>query len=288
MKVGITLSEQEILKRISLYGPKTGYQLGKETEYSEKTCYQGVKDLVDKGLLSVSVVGKTRAGLDMKEYSLTVLGLATFLTSLQVRENLDNVFRSWPDLLPFKLEEWEFLVNTGVEELARRNLLSAAAMLVRTNQQNIFPGFKLDHPEYPRKLFRFNFYYPTDAGRLNLNDLHLMCMNLEEYRIWIKTLASSRYEDVGGMADLTRVRTRRVRKKSQNSSMPVVDLTRVRIRPLGRKERLRWVKACASDSDIHDYLIEKLTMSIERHRMEVREEERLLQVLKDATDAKAG
>lgn len=137
MQVSIKLSEQEILRHISLYGPKTGYQLGKETKYSQKTSYKGVKNLMDKGLLSVSIVGKTRAGMDKKEYSLTVLGLIHALTIIRPEE-WQPIMKTWSDLIPFVTDKWDIFVNAGVEDLAMRRLKTATREIFVWKLINIF------------------------------------------------------------------------------------------------------------------------------------------------------
>jgi DNA-binding PadR family transcriptional regulator len=129
MKVGIKPSEQEILRHISQYGPKTGYELGKETEYSEKTSYQEAKNLVDKGLLTVSVVGKTRAGLDKKAYSLTVFGLVRALDITRLEE-WQSIMKAWPDLIPLVTDKWDFFVSAGVGDLAMRRLKKAVRAML--------------------------------------------------------------------------------------------------------------------------------------------------------------
>ena len=45
------------------------------------------------------------------------------------------------------------------------------------------------------------------------------------------------------------------------------------------KDQVRWVKACAKDSDITDYLTQQLTLMVEQHEVWLKEEKTMLQLL---------
>jgi hypothetical protein len=158
MKVAITGSEAKVLRYLALNGPDIGYNMGKEVDISLKTAYTAPKILVDRELVSVSVVGKTRSGQDMKEYSLTVLGLATALLYPQVNENLRDVIRSWNHLLPLVLEKWHVFVDAGVKDLAKHRLMNAAVVLVRASQSPEWE-YPWETPIDPAEVFKSNFYY---------------------------------------------------------------------------------------------------------------------------------
>ncbi|MBA7577576.1 hypothetical protein ES708_19429 [subsurface metagenome] len=157
MKVAITGSEAKVLRYLALNGPDTGYNMGKEVDISLKTAYTAPKILVDRELVSVSVVGKTRSGQDMKEYSLTVLGLATALLYPQVNENMHDVIRSWGPLLTLVLGKWDVFVNAGVKDLAKHRLMNAAVVLVRASQ-SLEWEFAWHPPKDTAEIFRYNFY----------------------------------------------------------------------------------------------------------------------------------
>ena len=95
-----------IIRDLAINGPAIGNKIVKRTGLAQSTVYDNLYLLRDDGYIESKEIAKIGGRLGEKEYSLTVLGLATALCFPQVTENLDNVFRSWPDLLPFKLEKW--------------------------------------------------------------------------------------------------------------------------------------------------------------------------------------
>ena len=157
----IKRSEVMILRDIALNGPATGYIISKRTGLSKHTSYETSKNLVDKGLLSVSVVGKTRAGLDMKEYSLTLLGiLKTFPFARP--EEWQAIIKRWSDLVPDVFGKWGVFVSAGVEDLAIWKLKwAAAARITETSMiPHILPYEFAMTQLMVLDFFYTNFYHP--------------------------------------------------------------------------------------------------------------------------------
>lgn len=46
------------------------------------------------------------------------------------------------------------------------------------------------------------------------------------------------------------------------------------------KDNVRWVKACAKDSDVSDYLARQLTLMVKQHEVWLKEEKAMLQILR--------
>lgn len=149
MQVSITPSEQAFLNHIAENGPTTAYDLGNATNYSEKTAYQSTKSLVEKKMLKPRVIGKTRAGLDKKEYDLTVLGLVFVLADLAdaTNEDIFSIAQHWSDLLPLVLGKWDFFIEEGIDEWTLGNLLGSARhfiYILNMNRDELSPlGFNL-------------------------------------------------------------------------------------------------------------------------------------------------
>jgi hypothetical protein len=126
-------SEHEILRHISQHGPKLGYGLGKEAGYSQKTGYEAAKSLTKKGFLSVKIVGKTRAGADKKEYSLTVSGIPHAIVAIEkmpTKTMLRKISGHWADLLPLVFGKWHHFREQDVEDIAKGNLILACHNLI--------------------------------------------------------------------------------------------------------------------------------------------------------------
>jgi len=113
----IKKAEAMILRDFALNGSAIGYMISKRTGLSLKTAYTSSKDLVDKGLLSVSIVGKTRAKQDMKEYSLMLLGVVEAFPFARPEE-WSSIIERWSALAPDVFGKWDFFMSAGVEDLA--------------------------------------------------------------------------------------------------------------------------------------------------------------------------
>lgn len=141
MQVDIRTSEKVILQSIGMRGPMTGYDLAQETKYSDKTCYQGVNRLRDLGFLYHDVIAQTRAGMDKKQYGLTLRGLVALLWPSMPTEIIGKMHQGeglifshdefslllkyWSELIPLVLGKWDHFQKYDVEDLARKRLFSA-------------------------------------------------------------------------------------------------------------------------------------------------------------------
>jgi len=193
MKVSISPSEREILRHVSQHGPRTAYELGKETRYSEKSSYQGVKNLLDKGLLSVSIVGKTRVGLDKKEYHLTLLGLSHVAADSIEYYSSDAdawpdawlpIMETWTDLIPLVTDKWTHFVNEGVEGIARGKFLTAALRQMKGTRFLLSPG---DCNTDRMRMFHHDFYYPDMS--FYYPDIILCGLDEKEMMRWTEACA---------------------------------------------------------------------------------------------------
>jgi DNA-binding PadR family transcriptional regulator len=157
----MTSSEHGILKTITLKGPMTGYRLAndKQLSLSDKTCYKVAKKLVEKRMLTVVVVGKSRTNMDKKEYSLTVKGLAYMLHGDDWRDYpLDTICERWNHLLPLVLGKWSVFKVIGLQPRAAATIHHAADRMIMS--QGVVWHPILEHPEHysQEDAFTYLFY----------------------------------------------------------------------------------------------------------------------------------
>lgn len=153
------------MRYIAQKGPRIYYRLSKEMDHIPPgTSHNALVELEKKQLLCIEKKGKApRPGETIKEYHLTVLGLATALLYPQVHENLRDVTKSWGSLLPLVLGKWDFFISAGVEDLAQHRLMIAAVTLVRASE-SLEWEFEYATPTDPAEIFRSNFYHPPEYG----------------------------------------------------------------------------------------------------------------------------
>ena len=162
---GLPPRQAEVLRYIAQKGPRIYYRLSKEMDkIPPGTLHNALVELEKKQLLCIEKKGKApRPGETIKEYHLTVLGLATALLYLQVHENPREVIKSWGSLLPLVLGKWDFFISAGVEDLARSRLMIAAVALVRASLSPEW-HFAWETPIDPDEIFRSNFYHMLEYG----------------------------------------------------------------------------------------------------------------------------
>jgi len=206
--------QAQVLRYIAQKGPRIYYRLCKEmVQIPPGTLHDALVKLEKRQLLCIENKGKApRPGEIIKEYHLTVLGLATALLYPQVHENLRDVIKSWGSLLPLVLGKWDFFISAGIEDLAQHHLMNAAVVLVRASE-SLEWDFIYATPKDPAEIFKSNFYHPR------------------EYQ-WFAP-----------------------------------------------ESRLKWIRACARDPDLHHYLTGETKMLIMKLAIMMQETDVILRTL---------
>lgn len=108
-------SHLEVLTHIAKNGPSIKYQIEKILQLSHGTVHNAIKELNKNGYLESVKEERTRVGLPMITYGLTLRGLATAFLEGQLSSDMVKVAEEWKDLLPL-LRKWSYFVSVGLEK----------------------------------------------------------------------------------------------------------------------------------------------------------------------------
>lgn len=111
----LSRKQAEVLEHIVKSGPRTEYSISKELHLSTGTLHYTLEELEKKQLLRVEFKGKARTGLTIKEYHLTVRGVAVTLGLTSTREEVDAAAERWGSLIPLVLGKWDYLKEKAGE-----------------------------------------------------------------------------------------------------------------------------------------------------------------------------
>lgn len=129
MKVNMTPAEFSFLLISSQQGPMTAYDMAKKSKYTEKTAYTTTKSLVEQGMLTREIIGKTRAGKDKINYILTLRGIMWVFVMPSTSDLWKNAITWWTHLAPLVFGKWEIL-ETVNEFYSKLRLGWAVKMLI--------------------------------------------------------------------------------------------------------------------------------------------------------------
>ena len=117
-----------VLLRIAMEGPKTKYQIEKETGLSHAMVHEAIKVLLDYGHVEGKRVGTTRVGLPKTEFLLSPRGL---IEAVAVAEQNDvgRIAQRWQHTEPVFFGKWNYLVEKVGKEKTVTMLRRAASYL---------------------------------------------------------------------------------------------------------------------------------------------------------------
>jgi len=114
-----------VLLHIAKQGPKTKYQIERETKISHATIHEAIRVLLACRQIKGEKIGTTRVGLPKVEYGLTPRGL---IESLYVakREDVEKIVQIWKYVEPLFIAKWDYFV-TKVGKRKTENMFRGAA-----------------------------------------------------------------------------------------------------------------------------------------------------------------
>jgi DNA-binding Lrp family transcriptional regulator len=106
----------KVLSYIAKNGPCIKYRIEKALGLSHGTVYNAVKELNKNGYLKGVKEERTRTGLPMITYGLTLKGLELAFMEGQPSHDMAQVAEKWRHLLPLILGKWSYFVSVGLKE----------------------------------------------------------------------------------------------------------------------------------------------------------------------------
>lgn len=121
MSRNCTDEEWRALLSIVINGPSIAYKVHKTAALKRSTAYKSLKEMEKRSWLKSEIIGKTYAGIDKKEYSLTISGLIQFLGRSH-REYLEDTISHCSHFMPLVLGKWDYFIEYDVEDQAYNRL----------------------------------------------------------------------------------------------------------------------------------------------------------------------
>jgi len=119
-------SYKKVLLHIAQEGPKTKYQIEKETRLSHATVHEAIYVLSNYGQIEGKTVGTTRVGLPKTQYSLTPRGLIEAILEV---EDMGKIIQKWKHIEPVIIGKWNELVEKIGKKNAEKIIIHASSYL---------------------------------------------------------------------------------------------------------------------------------------------------------------
>ena len=108
-----------VLLHIAIGGPKTKYQIEKETKLNHATIHEAIRVLLAHKQIRGKVVGTTRVGLPKTEYGLTPRGLFEAIEVAKA-EYTEKIVQKWKHIEPILVGKWDYLVKkVGIRKVRK-------------------------------------------------------------------------------------------------------------------------------------------------------------------------
>lgn len=147
-----------VLLHIAMKGPRTKYQIEKETGLSHAIVHEAIEVLLDYGHVEGKRVGTTRVGLPKTEFLLSPHGLIEAIAVAE-RNDVGRIAQRWQHTEPVFIGKWDYLVERVGEEKTVTMLRRAASYLEWMTAGNNVERFRNETirqvlAEYQQKLFQ--------------------------------------------------------------------------------------------------------------------------------------
>jgi len=119
-------SYKKVLLHIATTGPKTKYQIEKETRLSHAAVHEAIHVLSNYGQVEGKKVGTTRVGLPKTQYSLTPRGLIEAILEV---EDMEKIIQKWKQVEPVIIGKWDHLVDKIGKKNTQKIIAHAASYL---------------------------------------------------------------------------------------------------------------------------------------------------------------